>query len=338
MFCDGCGLALQNGAQFCPRCGKRAVLAESASAPSQSNTLPQAEKVADANTNMRERELGEQLEVRVEPEAGGIVDDGSSPPPSETSEPSGSVLFASVAPVTPDPKSPKRFANTGSITLGVFALICLVLGAVQGFIPIFLIVGFAFGGLAWLCAVRWPLSAGVHAAVLVASLLLAVLVGVTLDQDSFGPRYRYLSQGSVQYRVDERAGRTDRLGAGGWYPVAYDSEAKEINALDTIFTVSLTKGYWEPALAGGNICFLITNTSGYIVDRITIQIQTQGKSDAKAGNDSAAAVDQQVILKSLGGGLISPGQNSLVCASSPRDLSADETWSYTDVHVYGWKR
>jgi hypothetical protein len=144
---------------------------------------------------------------------------------------------------------PARYANVGSITLGAFALICMILGAIQGFIPIFLIEGVAFSGLSWLCAARWPLSSRVFSAVFVSSLLLAGLVGVTLDQDAFGPRYRYLSQGSVEFRIDEKAGRTDRLGSGGWYPVAFDREAQEVPA-----SVELTKGYWPSSIGSGKIC------------------------------------------------------------------------------------
>jgi hypothetical protein len=142
----------------------------------------------------------------------------------------------------------------------------------------------------------------------------------------------------VQYRVDERAGRTDRLGTGGWYPVAYESEAKEINLLDAIWNVNLTKGYWAGAIAGGDICFSLNNSSGYVIDRITIEVKTEKKSEAGTEKDNSAAVNQEVILKSYGGGLIGPGQNSMVCASSPRDLSADETWSYEFKSIYGWKR
>jgi hypothetical protein len=142
----------------------------------------------------------------------------------------------------------------------------------------------------------------------------------------------------VQYRVDERAGRTDRLGTSGWYPVAYESEAKEIDLLAAIWTVNLTKGYWEGAIAGGDICFTVNNTSGYVMDRIVIKVKTQKKNGAEAGKDSSAGVDQEVVLKGYGGGLISPGRDSLVCASSPRDLSPDETWSYDLKSVYGWKR
>jgi hypothetical protein len=348
MYCVACGSLLPNGAQFCPRCGKRSDLDGGAPDAVPSGEPSQSSLVADENNNTLVPRPDGRSEDRPALETSTIAD-GTAPATSpesgepgqfvgESVEPESATPEASAAPVTTDAKSPARYANAGSITLGAVALICLVLGAVQGFIPIFLIEGAAFGCLAWLCAAKWPLSQSLHSVVLVSSLLLAGLVGVILDQDTFGPRYRYLSQGSAELRVDEKAGRTDRLGSRGWYPVAYDSEAKEINALDAIWTVTLTKGYWEPALAGGNICFTVSNTSGDILDRITIQVQAQKKSNPDASKDSAAALDQQVVLKSYGGGLIGTGDTTLVCASSPRDLTADETWSYTDIHAYGWKR
>jgi hypothetical protein len=207
----------------------------------------------------------------------------------------------------------------------------------------------AFGGLAWLCAVKWPLSEGLLSVVLVSSLLVAGLVGVALDQDSFGPRYRYLSQGSAQIRVDEKAGRTDRLGSNGWYPVAFDKEAQEVPGLGVLL-ISLTKGRWSSTL-GGEICFTVSNPSSsrYIVDRVAIKVKTQtqtgnaAKDGAPTPNKYSMYVpndqnDPEVVLRSYGGGLIRPGEEALACGSSPRDLSAGETWTYNDEHIYGWKR
>jgi len=331
MYCVECGSSLPNDAQFCPRCGKRHGTEETAFSDKSSEAakadeseanppIPSSESASEAGAVRRF--VWENLEP-----------DSATPP-------------ASTASVTTEEKAPARYANAGSIIMGVVALTCTALGAIQGFIPIFLIEGVAFGGLAWLCAVKWPLSQSLLSVVFVASILFAGLVGVTLDQDSFGPRYRYLSQGSVQYRVDERAGRTDRLGSSGWYPVAYDREAQELPPVAAIWTVNLTKGEWTSG-SGGKICFSAVNSSEYTVDRITIAVQIQKKSDAQAGKDGATdkdsanqlnPTDQQVVLKSYGGGFIGTGDTALVCAPSPRDLTADDTWSYTDEHIYGWKR
>jgi len=223
----------------------------------------------------------------------------------------------------------------------------MVLGAIQGFIPIFLIEGVAFGGLAWLCAARWPLSPLLHSIVFVSSLILAVLVGVTLDQDTFGPRYRYLSQGSVQYRVDEKTGRTDRLGNGGWFPVAFDREAEEVPANGSLTRIELTNGEWVPLSSGsmgGQVCLLAKNSSGYILDRITISVKILKQAGASEGKDDALDQylsgwgGQQVVLKSYGGGFIAAGETRLACGPAPRDLAADETWNFAVSNAYGWKR
>ena len=345
MFCIGCGSGLPNEARFCPRCGKCRILTEEDDCSESSGT---PERVGTGI-------VGWLQDLTAAPADQSSV----TPDPKQTEQSGPSVaLFSGESGTQGDTtqeealakttlenlKVTRRFANVGSITLAVIALFCMVIGAVQGFIPIFLLEGVAFGGLAWLCAVRWPVSAAVRGAVLVASLMLAVLVGVTLDQDSFGPRYRYLSQGAVQYRIDERAGRTDRLTNSGWYPVAFDKEAREVPN-DNMFDpkIVLTKGEWTSTL-GGEICFSVNNSSDYIVDRVTINVTTQKQSDAATGKDSAEnkysmyGNQQMVVLKSYGGGFLASGQNPLACGSSPRDLSANETWSYADMHAYGWKR
>lgn len=338
MYCISCGLLLPNEAQFCPRCGRRNGAEAAASRSASSGPASDDESVASSSLPSSELNTGAD-DAGADGTAPSIGNEGGearqpASEPRDTDRPPEAAIGATVIEKA---KPPARYVNAGSITLGVAALICVILGVAQGFIPIFLIEGIAFAGLAWLCAAKWPLGQGLHSVVLVGSLLLAGLAGVSLDQDTFGPRYRYLSQGSVQYRVDEKAGRTDRLGNHGWYPVAYESEAKEINGLDVIWTVNLTKGYWEPAIAGGNICFTISNTSSYTLDRITIQVQSQ-KKNADADKGDAPVLNQQIILKSYGGGFIGTGDSVLACASSPRDLAADETWSYSDLHIYGWKR
>ncbi len=326
MYCAECAFSLPVGAKFCPRCSKRNVLAEAAPASvleaapredEETRPAPETGADADGDASIPSDEPGTRHRFVWE------APEPESPPPR---------LAPSEPPGAEGPKPRPRHANAGSITFGAVALICLVLGAVQGFIPIFLIEGVAFGGLAWLCAARWPLSALLQPIVLASSLLLAALVGVTLDQDTFGPRYRYLSQGSVQYRVDEKAGRTDRLGNGGWFPVAFDSEARKVPDADTLFdhSIVLTEGHWTSVL-GGQICFTVTNSSDYLLDRISIKVQAQKQN-------GPVTLDQEVTLKSYGGGFIGSGKNSMVCASSPRDLSADETWSYTYMGSYGWKR
>lgn len=340
MYCAECAFSLPAGAKFCPRCSKRNVLAETTPGTAPEGASPQDEEAKpapktdtdlDGSASVASDEPGTPHRFvweALEPE--------SPPPPPAPSESAGAE----------GPKPRLRYANAGSITLGAFALVCLVVGAIQGFIPILLIEGVAFGGLAWLCAARWPLTPLLHSIVLVSSLLLAVLVGVTLDQDAFGPRYRYLSQGSVQYRVDEKAGRTDRLGNGGWFAVAFDREAEEVPANGPLTQIELTNGEWVPVSSGsmgGQVCLLAKNSSDYIVDRITISVKILKRAGASAGKDDAldqylSGWGQQVVLKSYGGGFIGARETRLACGPVPRDLAADETWNFAVSNAYGWKR
>ncbi len=323
MYCVGCGSTLPNEAQFCPRCGKRSVLDETAS----DADLPEAPTNTEINTN------GNGKAPELEPG-----------PQTETS--TNAVAKAVSAESTAGTsKVANKFVNAGSVILGVVALICLILGAIQGFIPIFLIEGIAFGALAWFCAAHWPLSHRAFSAVFVTSLLLAGLLGVTLDQDTFGRRYRYLSQGSTQYRVDEKAGRTDRLGNNGWYPVAFDKDAHEVPAV-----INLDKGSWSYASeqpgrrdedgflipGGGRVCFEATNSSDYIIDRVSIKVQIRGKNDEDKWISGPVVSESVIVLKN--NGFINAAETSEVCGSLPRALADGESWSYTDMHAYGWKR
>jgi hypothetical protein len=238
----------------------------------------------------------------------------------------------------PNASKKRRHFGIDAFVLSFAALLSLVLGVVQGFIPIFLILGALFGLLAFFSFLKHPLSEALRAFGLVASLLLAGILGVALDQDTFGVHYRYLSQGSAQYRVDERAGRTDRLGANGWIPVAYDNPGKALptNALGEPIGLTLSSGNWIPDGRNGTICFTAQNSDSdpifrsdtYMIDRIVISVSLQGKSTAS----------QSVSLKSAAG-FIEPGDTEPVCGTGPSDMyGGHAAWTYGYVAAYGWKR
>jgi hypothetical protein len=314
MYCVGCGSTLQNEFQFCPRCGKRSVLDETTS----DTDLPEAPANTEINTNGKGKAF--------EPELS---------PPTEIST-NAVAQTVSTQSAAGNSKVANRYVNVGSITLGVIGVSCLILGAVQGFIPIFLIEGVAFGALAWLCAARWPLSPHAFSAVFVSSLLLAGLVGVTLDQDTFGPRYHYLSQGSTQYRIDEKAGRTDRLGSGGWHPVAFDKAPEELPTSEvSVFDFSLKDGHWGPNWPNGDeICFTFENSFGYIIQKIPVLIEVKDR-DGKEVKDVSRSID----LKKEDGGLIDTGETTKVCAHAPGNFPEGGSWSSsTSYLIQGWKR
>lgn len=305
MYCIGCGFDLSNEAQFCPRCGKRSTLGDPVlDHPPEIETLA-TENIAKDEVNALESDRT-------------TSDDSSS-----------------LAPV--DLKGRTRHANAGSITLGVFGLIFFIVGAVQGFIPIFLIAGLAFGGLTWLCAVRWPLSEVLLAVVFASALLIAGVVGVTLDQDTFGPRYRYLTQGNQELRIDEKAGRTERLAVGSWIPVAFDKPPQDIstlggNVLEGIWDVQLTEGTWGH-YGDQEVCFTIKNSSNYVIQSVSITVTTQQKDDPKKEPTSS----ETVILKSKFGGLLLKGGSDLMCGTVSHVFAPGESWSYSQHEVLGWK-
>jgi hypothetical protein len=270
MYCAGCGATLPNGARFCPGCGEQSVSESEASDTGASSKLDVVRD--DLST--------------------GIGDAGLDPHRSNESAP-----------------KPRR-ASFDSITLALIAFLCIVLGAVQGFAPIFLIVGVVFGLLGYLCFAKHPLSESLRTVVFVISLFLAGVVGVALDQNIFGVRYRYFSQGSTQYRADERAGRTDRLGTHGWVPVAFEKPAQVVPMNGLLPAVTLSSGNWIANGSNGKICFNAANSSDYVIDRIAITVSLQNKS----------VIPQSVTLKSEIGAFIAAGDIDFVCGPGPSEM------------------
>ena len=143
MYCVACGSLLPNEAQFCPRCGKRNGTEETTFGPTSSDSVRGDETEATSSLALSESSTRVDDTIPTARNEAGKARQSVS----ETLEPDSPTQAASAVPVTEGSKPPARYANVGSITLGVAALICLVLSAIQGFIPIFLIECVAFGGL-----------------------------------------------------------------------------------------------------------------------------------------------------------------------------------------------
>jgi len=320
MYCIGCGAALPIEVLTCPNCGKRrCILDDPANDPSPSDATPATEKIADGCT----RPLGSD-----NPTSGN-----------------------SAAPAADQPKSSLRHYNGGSITLGAFGLICFIISAVQGFIPIFLIAGLVFGGLAWLCAVKWPLSEVLLSVVLVSSLLVAGVVGIALDRDTFRPSYRYLTQGNSEIRIDEKNGRTDQLTNGGWQPIAFDHDAMQLPQ-DQNSRIALSNGEWKSFYSSGEVCFDVLNSSDYVVKTIAIAVKVKDKAGNEVEDLSDSRYSTMYIPNKPDGtpgepagttltssyGLLNTGGSDRVCKGKPRALADGETWSYTGTQAWGWKK
>lgn len=320
MYCVECGSTLPNEAQYCPRCGKQSVLDEVTSDTAVPEAAANAE-ISTANTG-KVLEPEQSLQFETYPDLSASKANASSKTVAQT---------VSVQSAAGNSKVANRYVNVGSITLGVFGLICLILGAVQGFIPIFLIEGVVFGALAWLCAARWPLSPSAFSAVFITSLLLAGLVGVTLDQDTFAkPRFRFFSEGATEFRTDERAGITDRLGSSGWFPISFDKDSEQLPA-ERVAKVTLSDGHWYSSPE--KLSFEATNNSGYVLKEIDVWVEIRGKDGKKAS-------DSLDLIKLTGDGLEygDTGRTWSVYGRPPRALAEGETWSYTVTNVNGWKR
>lgn len=234
----------------------------------------------------------------------------------------------------------QKFMRSGALIYAIFALICLVVGIIYGFTPIFLIAGIVFGLLSWLLVWRWPLSTVWHSALLALVIAIAVTVGIAFDQDAFGVRYRYLSKGNNELRIDERKGRTDQLEVNGWHPIAFDKEAVSLPP-DENNSVALDKGAWKSNYGSGEICFNVINSSRYVINRITITVSVNDES----GNIQKDVSDEKygwMYLNNRGvtiltaNKLIDVGETSEVCATKPRGLNGKETWSYDHAVSWGW--
>ncbi len=312
MYCIECGAALPNEVLSCPNCGKSCyILDEPANDTTPADAPPATEKVADDITRL-------------------LGSDSNTSGNSATS-------------VTNQPSSSLRHYNGGSITLGAFCLICFIISAVQGFMPIFLIAGLTFGGLAWIYAIKWPLSEVLISVVLVSSLLVAGVVGIALDRDTFRPSYKYLTQGNAEIRIDEKNGRTDRLTNGGWQPIAFDHDAIQLPQ-DQNLRITLSNGEWKSFYSSGEVCFDVSNSSDYVVKTIAIVVTVKDK----AGNEVKDLSDSQYLALVSNGpvgttlmssyGLLNTGGLDHVCKGKPRALANGETWSYSGTQAWGWKK
>jgi|ERR1017187_764066 hypothetical protein len=194
MYCVQCGSALSNQSQFCSNCGSRRVFPEKSCDPDSQGTPPQANEPEGEDRKIAEKAGAQQSEVSPSPQKF-----------EKNIRRAVSALAGSAASEEAKPHTLPRYANVGAIIMGAFAFICGILFAFSGLTPIFLAEAVAFGALAWLCAVRWPLSQRVHAIVLICSLLIAGLVGVTLDQDIFGTRVRYPSVGPPRVQPSDQS-------------------------------------------------------------------------------------------------------------------------------------
>jgi hypothetical protein len=348
MYCSKCGAAFPSTSNFCPQCGAPALKEDPvhgwrAEETSVGVSNREGTAGAEALDNVPTvNEVSGPISA-IDPESAEAQEAGPQDIAIASRDSNSEAQPNSSNKVVGD-SSQQKYANSGSIVLAVFSALCLILGVMQGFIPIFLIAAIIFGGLATLCAFRWPLPMLVHAVVLTSSLVLAGVVGIALDRDTFGPSYRYLTQGNSEIRIDEKSGRTDRLANGGWVPIAFDHNAMQLPEGEDS-KITLSNGVWKSSYPGAEVCFDASNFSSYVVKTIAIAVTVKDK----AGNEVKELSDNPFDLSySASGpagttltssyGLVNTGESYQVCKYKPRTLADGETWSYTGTQAWGWKK
>lgn len=176
--------------------------------------------------------------------------------------------------------------------------------------------------------------------------LLAVAIAATIAYvvgKGSRPGYTYLKEGTIQFRVDERSGRTDRLGSTGWEPFSYDSSSEELPTS----VVTLGNSTWESGFSTpppGRICFDAHNHSGSVVQDVKISISFDPKPadyPTGAGGDPGNVDDfifgEYSTLKPDRENLLAAGKDGRVCGTAPRVFPTGAKWSYTVLRVRGWK-
>jgi len=238
----------------------------------------------------------------------------------------GNALTAIATPLAPTVSSvATNNPNLGTIVFAGFALFSLVVSFVKGIVPIFLVEAVLWGALALYWHKKKPTSQATTAIVLLLAVAVAAGEGYLVGRQFGVKTYTYLQQGNIQYRVDEAAGRTDRLGTGGWEAVSFDRPAEPIPSADVFLAVSMSKGEWA---FNNDVCFDVSNDSGFVLQDIWIQITFDPQPPE--GN-------LFLNLKRYGGAPLDKGKSGRFCGSASRAFPSGSKWSYTITSEGGWK-
>jgi hypothetical protein len=229
--------------------------------------------------------------------------------------------------------------NFGTIVFASFSVLSLVAGLAKG-IPIISVAETCVWAAA---AIYWRRRGISSPKANLIVLLLAVCVaageGYSLGQ-SGSPNYTYLKEGNIQFRVDSRRGRTDRLYAGGWIPVTFDRPPEGIPA-DQIPQLVLSNSGWESATSTspGQICFDVQNNSDYVLKEVAIlaavHVSTPPSTGIYKGFDPYAAPERVVLQSAY---LIDRGTSAHLCGATSSYPSPSDNWSYSDTTASGWKQ
>lgn len=221
--------------------------------------------------------------------------------------------------------------NLGTIVFASFSVLSLAVGLAKG-IPL---ISIAETGVWAAAAIYWHQKNLSNPKDNLIVLLLAVCVavgeGYFLGQ-SGSPSYTYLKEGDIQFRMDARRGRTDRLFGNGWRPVSFDRPPVAIPS-DQIRRLVLSDGRWENETLSppGQMCFYVQNDSDYVVKSVTIHPGVLGSNPPPISEPAVVLQSTYLVDKATAGQL---------CGTPLFHLSASDIWSYseTETSATGWKQ
>src|SRR5437867_2676651 len=125
--------------------------------------------------------------------------------------------------------------------------------------------------------------------------ILLVFSLAACNQSSPSPKYKYLSHGQTQIRIDEASGRTDRLTNNGWVPISFDSPSVDVpkEQLKRIST-TITPGDIFDRIAGP-LCYTVDNESNYVLKEIFVSLPVR-KSKQTYSSGSKITDDVPLLL------------------------------------------
>lgn len=206
-----------------------------------------------------------------------------------------------------------------------FAILTLIATAIKGFVPLDLLEVAFWAGVAWFWHKKKIVSR--RSKIIVGIFAVLVAGGEGYSTGRYQTGYTYLQEGNIQFRIDKRFGRTDRLWSNGWKPVSFDRPTDKINIIDAIFQIPLTNTRWE----GQRICFDVQNKSDYVIKSIALSVTITPKSPSATPTKLSVLSHPEVY------GLLDSGDDDRFFGTATT-FPVDAEWSYVVEEFTGWKR
>lgn len=147
-------------------------------------------------------------------------------------------------------------------------------------------------------------------------------------------RYKYIKDGDTQVRIDERAGRTDRLTNIGWIPISFDKPSVKVpeTELKRVSATLIAKDIFD-VLDISKACYTVDNDSQYVLKEVWIDLPVRELSADKNKN-----VPLLIPIDSQSGGFAPVGGKFPMCYHGSHIEPNWDTRSASIVSATGWKQ